>query len=148
MKRIALLAALGLAMVACSTTPYAAPAGKPTANITISRGQMASNQDAHLFHRSQDWGDPQILGTVTPFTYDVSYPIEAEVPTIIATDLMTRARAWNSFCASHISFTPKTGQTYRVTASGYGETNCITSVVDTATNAPPADARKVDPPKK
>jgi hypothetical protein len=142
------LAALCLAAAACSTTPYAAPPGKPVAHVMISRGQMGRTQDAHLYHRSQDWGDPQILGVVTPFQYDVNYDIEAGVPTILATDLMTRSGSYNAFCASHVAFTPKAGQTYRVTASGSGDFNCTTSVVDAATNAPPEDARKVDPPKR
>lgn len=146
--RTAMIAALGLAMAACSTTPYVAPSGKPVAHVMISRGQMGGNQDAHLYHRSQDWGDPQILGVVTPFQYDVRHDIEAEAPTILATDLMTRQGSWNAFCASHVSFTPKTGRTYRVTASGSGETNCATLIIDTQTNTAPEDLRRIDPPKR
>ncbi|MFT3725875.1 MAG: hypothetical protein QM773_20110 [Hyphomonadaceae bacterium] len=146
--RTTLIAALAFATAACSTTPYVLPPGKPAAQVMISRGQMAGNQDAHLFYRSQDWSDPHILGEVTPFQYDVRHEIEAEAPAIIATDLMTRQGSWNAFCASHVSFTPKAGRTYRVTAAGSGETNCATSVIDTQTNAAPEDLRRVEPPKR
>lgn len=146
--RATLIAALCLAAAACSTTPYALPPGKPVAQVMINRGQMGGNQDAHLFSGSQDWGDPQILGEVTPFQYDVRHDIEAEAPAILATDLMTRFGSWNGFCASHVSFTPKAGRTYRVTAAGAGETNCATTVIDTQTNAAPEDLRRVTPPQR
>lgn len=147
MIRNAMLSAtLALAASGCATARYEPPTGGPLAHVTLSKAQLVKDQDAFFYFAKPD-GKLAQLTTTGEFQYDVPFAVQAETPIVLGTDLVTRTLGATAFCDLGVTFTPKTGRSYRVTPKGYGETVCETNVVDAETGAPPADFRRVQSPR-
>ena len=144
------LAILACVVASACATPYAPPSGKPVAHVMLARDMLRANQTAFVYHKGQDSaGKSSMVVNGNSNEYDIRFPIEADVPTVLMTDLMTRTGSWDAYCAAYVSFQPMAGRTYRVSTAGYGETpNCKTVVLDVETNTPPDDFREVPGPMR
>lgn len=132
--------ALAGSLLAGCESVYSPPAGKPVAQVSVSRGKMLESQQARIFHRGTDRSQRDGVGAGLLYEYDTRWPVAAE-RTVFEVELLTYAGYTELYCSTFYSFAPVAGRAYVFTPEGPGRT-CRAAVSDAQTGAAPADLRQ------